>query len=241
MHQLNMLFHHVLSLVEDQLITLLITIVVVDRWIEWKERRRWRSVQKLVFIQLEAVLGDVLRIWARWLTCLREHGERIPASETAHALFQQKHWLMTASLPPEDFEDFVKLCAGDAIPDSESAFVETVHPDNFRHQLRAYLAEMSLAPSSRGWTALLRTLKPAVLRLSDLVKGLPEKVLSERMDYLQAIEEMNLLLRRVDPKLSGATWSDEVDRIQRAQDISHNIGMVMAMVKYVRVVRRGLA
>jgi hypothetical protein len=235
------MFSHYFNLILDKIFDLALTVVVIDRLLAWRERRRWKHVRIFVELQLEAALGDTLRAWSTWLTDLRKGGKKVVLSKDAYALLKDNNISTTTSLPPEDFESFVQLCAGEPMPvTGEKSFVDIANPNNFRKELLGYLVHVYLDGSNIGWTTLIKNLQSLVPRLAELVERLPkEKIGNDEIGYRQLTEEMSLLIRKIDPVLyDREVWDDEFARLDRMKDIARSIGGIILLIRLFRASRR---
>ncbi len=221
----------------DQVVNIIITLIVVERFLHWQERRRWRRVRMIVLLHIEAALGDNLRIWATWLAALRVAGHRVPLSQDAVTWLESSSVPSANSLPDEDFEVLVRACAG--VPDpisNEPAFIDRIVPSKFDSELSSYLVQMSLDASNFAWETLVRELQVSVARLFEIIGRVPEKILSDNtVNFRVLLEQMTLLFRKLDPALySAELWNDERRRVNRASEMTHIIIGVILMMRLVR-------
>ena len=230
----------ILGTLRDQLVNTLVTLLVVERFLTWKERWRWRRVRRFVMLQIEATLGDLLRVWSTWLYELRISGEPVVLSETALAAIRAGNISLQIPLPDADFELFVRLCAGSPDPsDSEPAFIDTAVPATFYSALSSYLVQRSLAASNLAWQRLVQELNVLLVRLVGFVDRLPEKVLSDdTIDFKTLLEELNFLLRKLDPALYPEDiWNSEPNQLDRADRIARAVYGIMLMMRLVRLTK----
>lgn len=237
MHTMIIFLLHVLNLLKDQLLNLAITLIVVDRFLAWRERRRWKRIRHLIELQFEAGLGDFLRSWARWLAQLRSQGKSLKLSDTALAILTERKLPTKATLPAEDFEDFLALCAGQPIPTpGERSFVDAVQPRNFHTELFGHLVNTSLDGDDMAWRTLVSELQALVPKFASLVERIPEKAASsDTLQYRQFIEGLYLLVRKVDPALHDPLiWNEEQSLLDRAESIAFNIVAAVMLMKVFR-------
>jgi len=226
-----------LNLLKEQLLNLLITLIVVDRLLEWRERRKWRRVRHLVELQLEAGLGDFLRSFARWLGRLKTVGNSVNLSKTALSVLAERALPAKATLPADDFEEFVALCAGHPIPaPGEPAFIDAVQPRAFHKELFGHLVTVSLDADDASWNSLVSELQALVPRLASLMERIPEKAQpSGSLDSREFLESLHILTRKVDPSLYDRhTWDTEESLLDRAESIAFSVVGAIMWIKVLR-------
>lgn len=159
-----------------KLVDLVITILVIERLLTWRDRRKWRRVRPIVNSRLEAAMGDYLRAWSRWFAALQQDGVTITPSRQAMRTFEQLGMPDGPILPDEDFEQFLLASAGEIVPEhDEAALLEVTQPLAFQIQMRAYLIGRSLAHDHPAWTTLTTELGPLIDTMSTLIERIPTK------------------------------------------------------------------
>lgn len=231
------MLNHYVGIIIDKIVDVVVTVIVIDRALAWRERRRWKRVRVFVELQLEAVLGDILKMWSVWLASLRKNGGPVKISEEALKVLKENSISIATSLPPADFELFIELCAGEPIPTTgEKSFIDATNPRNFHRELQGYLVYQDLNKKNPAWSELVRNLQTLVPKLAELVERLPkDKLANDEISYREFTEELNLLSRRLDPSLyNDSEWDDEFNRLDRMTNIARSILGIMLLVRLLR-------
>jgi hypothetical protein len=217
----------------SEAIGIIVTVFLVDRLLEYRERRRWRGATTLVLRQLELSCGDLLMVWADWLAAVRKRGLVLQSIDDVVNTGSSEPELTQPMLPFKEYEDICRFCGGEVqVGDSDKVLIDVVIPENVHQQLRAQLACYALEGDDPAWRHLKRGLSRELEKLTSLLSRLP-KGFPDMPDISTGTETIFMLVRKIDSRLYLRPVCDGM-REDRNTSIAYVIGMTMSMRKFVR-------
>ena len=216
----------VYTVVAGTILHVLLTVLVVDRLLTYRENKKWDRVHRLVRARLQVVCGDVLHCWADWLESIDARAVLLNHDRPSAATDEQV-------LPLSEVQKICRAASDDVqLADTGNYLIDFVVSSKIEELVLHHLLLRELPPTDPAWKQLNTDLSQALDRISEILPRLPP----ENLDFFEAVEQMYMLLHRINPqRIPVEAWSGAQVPEARAAEIAHSIGLVVEMRKLVRL------
>ena len=152
--------------VYDQLISAVVTLLIIDRLLAWREKKKWLAVRELFLVHADRAVSQNNGVWSNWLEQVMKEAPEIKLSDEFKRSLQQRFKIPQAS---KGALDSVKdELQGMSEPRMGFPFKLKVIED-WRIHLTVYLAEKQFLEGHPSWEQLRNDLSGSVQKLMELV------------------------------------------------------------------------
>jgi hypothetical protein len=157
-----------ISLVSEG-IGILVTVMIIDRLIAWRERRRWRNVRELFLAQANNPCRKIINAWKDWLLVMSKVDRNNELSETDRLiLLDLGYYALQGSHVKSGIEIYLGKPPGSRL-DTFANSCDSRIIDEMTKSLVPYLATKLLPKQHDSWSKLYEEIASPVEKLSDLV------------------------------------------------------------------------
>lgn len=171
------MWHDLLLNLVSEAVGIVVTVFFVDRLLSWREHRRWKRVQALVWKSSWQPATAIAECWGRWLSIGQATSRHFNLSK--HELEQLRE--LKLPVPDDDLTLRIQSAIGTPIGSrivefSDSCLVRDI--EALRDNLVSFLAANPVPPRDAAWNELSMMARP-VNRLLSLVGGFSSPVAVE--------------------------------------------------------------
>jgi hypothetical protein len=154
-----------------ELISILATILIVDRVLAWRERRRWREVRELFMVKAKGAADTIIDTWETWLlsmsktTLVKRVDEHDKTLLTNLGYFASWEKTETINLQAETY---LGKPVGSNIK-SLAIHGDSQEIDTMIRMAVPYLVTRLFPAGDPSWSRLQAGIDPSVKQLSDLI------------------------------------------------------------------------
>jgi len=174
----------------SEAVGILTTVLIVDRLLSWREKRRWRCVRKVFLAEADKAIDTIIDAWKSWITVL---GKELYPTELIGTDVPAENWAEGFAEKLGNFSCYARKCEVN-YSFFPPAGVLTIN--DLMRGFTDYAEERLPYLQDPGWSQLHKEMKLPVQKLNDLVDryamlvdprfALPVIRLSEELDNLKS-------------------------------------------------------
>jgi hypothetical protein len=154
-----------------ELISILATILIVDRVLAWRERRRWREVRELFMVKARGAAETIIDAWGNWLLAMSEATRVRQLGEHDKTILTNLGYFASWERP-ETIKGQAETFLGKPLGSNIKSLASRGDSEEFDTMVRMavpYLVTRLLPAGDPSWSQLRTGIDPSVKKLSDLV------------------------------------------------------------------------
>ena len=220
------------SILISEAIGIIVTVVIIDRLLSWRERRRWREVRELFLSTAHRECEKIMDAWTRWLS------DMVSRTRSRKLSKDEKESLVMFGYPARGGESNRRLAEvylGRPVGSSLKSFAMMFDSKEIADLVQSvvpYFTE-SLPPEGHSsWSNLYEEIGPPIRKLSDLVDRY-----STVVDPVLARAVIRLSVD-LDNLMSGAYESgasrEQFGRVAVAMTMAEGLRQTLELKSYIR-------